>query len=54
MACEITAALRKLSPEDPVRYDFSICHLGISEGCSGSGSGDCTGCLLQGHCKSVR
>jgi len=52
MACEITTALRKLSPEDPVRYDFSICHLGISEGCSGSGSGICTGCALYLHCNS--
>jgi uncharacterized protein (TIGR02757 family) len=50
MACEITAELRKLSPEDPVRYDFSICHLGISEGCSGSGSDICGGCVLSGHC----
>jgi len=53
MAGEITAALRKLSPEDPVRYDFSICHLGISEGCSGRGADNCSGCLLSGHCKSV-
>lgn len=50
MACEITAALRKLSPEDPVKYDFSICHLGISEGCSGSGSDTCAGCALYLHC----
>jgi len=52
MACEITAALRKLTPEDPVRYDFSICHLGISEGCSGSDSGNCTDCPLIGHCRT--
>jgi len=54
MAGEITAALRKLSPEDPVRYDFSICHLGISEGCSGSGSDSCSGCVLAGHCAAVK
>jgi len=54
MACEITAALRKLSPADPVRYDFSICHLGISEGCSGSGSEICAGCVLNGHCEAAR
>lgn len=53
MACEITAALRKLSPEDPVRYDFSICHLGISEGCNGSATGSCSVCLLNGHCTAV-
>jgi uncharacterized protein (TIGR02757 family) len=26
MAEEITAALRKFDPEDPVKYDFSLCH----------------------------
>lgn len=50
MACEITAALCKLSPEDPVKYDFSICHLGISEGCSGSGAERCADCVLSLHC----
>ncbi len=25
-----TAELRKISPEDPVRYDFSLCHLSMS------------------------
>lgn len=50
MACEITAALRKLSPLDPVKYDFSICHLGISEGCSGSGADRCSECILSLHC----
>lgn len=52
MAQEITAALRKFAPDDPVKYDFSICHLGISEGCSGSDTGRCSGCLLAGHCNS--
>jgi uncharacterized protein (TIGR02757 family) len=50
MACEITAALKALAPDDPVKYDFSICHLGISEGCSGSGSEICKRCMLKGHC----
>ncbi len=50
MACEITAALRNLSPEDPVRYDFSICHLGISEGCSGVHSQRCNLCPVNGIC----
>lgn len=52
MACEITAALRKFSPIDPVKYDFSICHLGISEGCSGSGADRCGDCVLFDHCNS--
>ena len=54
MACEITAALRKLSPGDPVKYDFSICHLGISEGCSGSDTEMCGECALNDHCAAVK
>ncbi len=30
---EITAALRRVDPEDPVRFDFALCHLGMSGGC---------------------
>ena len=29
MAEEITAALRKFDPEDPVKYDFALCHAGM-------------------------
>jgi uncharacterized protein (TIGR02757 family) len=53
MACEITAALKKLSPDDPVKYDFSLCHLGISEGCTGSGAHRCGECVLSWHCNST-
>ena len=31
MAAEITASLRALDPKDPVRYDFSLCHVGHDE-----------------------
>jgi len=31
MAEEITAALREFDPEDPVRYDFSLCHAGMAD-----------------------
>jgi uncharacterized protein (TIGR02757 family) len=51
MAQEITAALRRFDPLDPVKYDFSICHLGISEGCDGEGGSACAGCVLQGFCR---
>lgn len=30
MAKEITDKFRKISPEDPLKYDFAICHLGIT------------------------
>jgi uncharacterized protein (TIGR02757 family) len=33
MAIEITEALRELDPEDPLRYDFALCHLGIAGDC---------------------
>ena len=29
MARDITASLRRLDPSDPVKYDFSLCHLGM-------------------------
>jgi len=29
MAEEITENLKKFNPEDPVKYDFSLCHIGI-------------------------
>jgi uncharacterized protein (TIGR02757 family) len=33
MVEEVTAALRAIDPADPVRYDFSLCHLGIHGDC---------------------
>jgi len=29
MAEEITDSLRKFDPEDPIKYDFAICHIGM-------------------------
>ncbi|MDY0384212.1 MAG: TIGR02757 family protein [Geobacter sp.] len=51
MALEITAGLRRLAPDDPIRYDFSICHLGISEGCSGKSGPTCRKCPIAAHCQ---
>jgi uncharacterized protein (TIGR02757 family) len=50
MAREITAALRLLDPGDPVKYDFVLCHLGISEGCSGREGAPCRECPVAGLC----
>jgi uncharacterized protein (TIGR02757 family) len=33
MAKEITQNLKKIDPVDPLKYDFSLCHLGISGAC---------------------
>jgi uncharacterized protein (TIGR02757 family) len=50
MAREITAALRVLDPDDPVKYDFSLCHIGISEGCNGRKREECLVCALSEIC----
>ncbi|MCM0080367.1 TIGR02757 family protein [Geomonas sp. Red32] len=50
MAREITASLRHLDPADPVKYDFSICHLGISEGCDGKDIAKCLVCPITDVC----
>lgn len=50
MAAEITAALRRLDPEDPIRFDFSICHVGMMNACGfGRSRGD-SQCPLRGLC----
>ncbi len=50
MAQEITAALRRLDPDDPVKYDFSLAHLGITEGCNGTDPLHCQRCAIVGIC----
>ena len=53
MAAEITASLRALDPNDPVRYDFSLCHLGMMNAC-GFGRAQRDGqCPLKGVCRPV-
>ena len=50
MAAEITASLRAINPEDPVRYDFSLCHIGMMNACGyGRPQGDAH-CPLRGLC----
>lgn len=49
---EITAALRRLDPDDPVKYDFSLCHLGMLQHCpSRRDSVRCEGCGVQSVCR---
>jgi uncharacterized protein (TIGR02757 family) len=49
---EITAALRRLDPVDPVKYDFSLCHLGMLQHCpSRRDSVRCEGCGVQSVCR---
>jgi uncharacterized protein (TIGR02757 family) len=55
MAEEVTAALRRFSPEDPVRYDFPLCHLGIAGICPPSLTAEhCRCCPLQGVCPTAK
>jgi uncharacterized protein (TIGR02757 family) len=51
MAADITASLRRLDPADPVRFDFSLCHVGMMNACGfGRGQGD-RQCPLRGLCR---
>ncbi len=50
MAADITASLRRLDAHDPVRFDFSLCHVGMMNACGfGRKQGD-TQCPLKGLC----
>jgi uncharacterized protein (TIGR02757 family) len=52
---EITAALRRFDPEDPVKYDFSLCHMGMLQGCpSRRDPVRCEGCGVQEVCRHWR
>jgi len=51
MARDITASLRRLDPHDPVRYDFSICHLGMMNACGFSRAQADSQCPLRGACR---
>lgn len=52
MAEEITDNLKTLDPEDPVKYDFALCHLGISGECPlHKDLKKCSKCSLKDICK---
>lgn len=54
-AAEITATLRTFDPADPVRYDFAICHLGVSRECpSRRDPARCERCVLEEACRHWR
>lgn len=52
MAKEITEALRAFDPDDPVKYDFSLCHLGISKACPCKDPTICSECPIAELCKA--
>lgn len=51
MAAEITASLRGIDPLDPVRFDFSLCHVGMQRTCGFDGSCSDEVCPLRGFCR---
>jgi uncharacterized protein (TIGR02757 family) len=51
MASEITAALRAIDPADPVRYDFSLCHLSMMGACGYATKQADSQCPLRGVCR---
>jgi uncharacterized protein (TIGR02757 family) len=51
MAADITTSLRKLDPDDPVKYDFSLCHLGMADQCGFDRTQADSVCPLRGICR---
>ena len=54
MALDITRALRVLDPADPVKYDFSVCHLGMMNACGFQTPRGNAHCPLKGLCSPRR
>jgi uncharacterized protein (TIGR02757 family) len=53
MAIDITDALRRLDPDDPIRYDFALCHLSMMGACGYATRRRDADCPLRGHCFPV-
>ena len=52
---EITAALARLDPDDPVKYDFSLCHMGMLQTCPSKRDPEaCEGCGVKPVCRHWR
>ena len=48
---DITSVLRMIDPLDPIRFDFALCHLGMSGGCpSKPDRACCDGCAARRAC----
>jgi uncharacterized protein (TIGR02757 family) len=55
LAREMTEALRRLAPEDPARYDFALCHHGMSGACPPHPTrAHCLPCPLRPACRVGR
>ncbi|GAB4228564.1 MAG: TIGR02757 family protein [Deltaproteobacteria bacterium] len=54
MAEEITASLRAVCPEDPVKFDYPLTRLGILGECTRSRRGECDRCPVAPLCSRAR
>jgi uncharacterized protein (TIGR02757 family) len=53
-AVEVTDALRRFDAKDPVKYDFTLAHMGISGACPARPSrATCAACPLACHCRAA-
>lgn len=51
MVKEVTETLKALDPDDPIKYDFALCHIGISKSCLHERSEQhCPQCPLEPLC----
>lgn len=50
MAEDITNALRAFDPQDPVRFDFALCHVGMMNACGFQKPQGSAHCPLRGLC----
>jgi len=51
MAAEITGSLRAINAADPIRYDFSLCHVGMMNACGYRRAQGDRQCPLRGLCR---
>jgi uncharacterized protein (TIGR02757 family) len=51
MARDITASLAAFDPDDPVKYDYSLCHLGMMNACGFNRTQADSQCPLRGVCR---
>jgi uncharacterized protein (TIGR02757 family) len=51
MARDITTTLSRIDPGDPVKYDFSLCHLGMMNACGFNREQADAQCPLRGVCQ---
>ena len=54
MAREITASLRRFDPNDPVKYDFALCHVGMMDQCGFRENWGAERCPLREWCRPRR